>query len=189
MRILIAGLIGAVAMFIWATVAHTLTPLTSIGLQALPDEASAMATMHASLGDKPGLYFFPFMGGGDAKAMAAQQAKLAVSPHGLIVYNPPNGQAGLSPRQLVIEFVLELIESILTAVVIAYAVLVGFAARVGIAAAVGGVAAIATNLSYWNWYGFALDYSLANAFTEFMKFVFAGAAIAAFLAWRARKAA
>ena len=111
MRVLIAGVLGAVAMFIWASVAHTLTPLGAVGLTAMPNEAPVMAALHQSLGDKPGLYFFPFMTGAasDAKAMAAQEDKLRAGPSGLLAYRPP-GAPGVTPRLLVTEFVLELIE-------------------------------------------------------------------------------
>jgi hypothetical protein len=187
MRVLIAGLIGGIVMYIWASVAHVATPLATIGLKAMPNEAGAITALHQNLGDKPGLYFFPFMQGSasDSKAMAAQEAKLKVSPSGLLAYQPP-GTPGLAPRQLVIEFVLELVESILAAFILAGAA--GFSRRLGVAALIGVIAAMATNFSYWNWYGFSLDYTLANAFTELMKFVFAGAAIAWVLGWR-RKAA
>lgn len=180
MRILTAGLLGAIAMFIWASIAH-LSPLASIGLKSMPNEAAVKQDLLQGLGANRGLYFFPYTAGmrGDAKAVAA-------SPTGIIAYNPPTAPA--MGRQLGVEFVLQLIESILTAVVIA-AVAAGFGRRLAMAAAIGAVAAIATNFSYWNWYGFSFAYTLANAFIELMKFVFAGAAIAAFFAWRSRKAA
>jgi hypothetical protein len=183
MRVLIAGVIGGIVMYIWASVAHVATPLASIGLKAMPNEAAAMAVLHQSLGDKPGLYFFPFMHGAasDSKAMAAQEAMLKSNPSGILAYQPP-GTPGLAPRQLITEFVLELVESVLAAVVLACAA--GFSRRLGIAVVVGIIAGMATNLSYWNWYGFDIDYTLANAFTELMKFVFAGAAIAWVLGWR-----
>lgn len=180
MRILIAGLLGAIAMFIWATIAH-LSPLASIGLKSMPNEAAVMQDLQQGLGANRGLYFFPHAAGmrDDAKALAA-------SPTGIIAYNPPTAPA--MGRQLSIEFALELIESILTAIVIA-AVAAGFGRSVAIAAVIGAIAGISTNFSYWNWYGFSLDYTVANAFIELMKFVFAGVAIAAFLAWWSRKAA
>ena len=183
MRVLIAGVIGGIVMYIWASVAHVATPLATIGLEAMPNEAAAMAVLHQSLGDKPGLYFFPFMHGSasDAKAMAAQKAALQTSPAGLLAYQPP-GTSGLGVSRLITEFVLELVESVLAAVVLACAA--GFSRRLGIAVLIGVIAGMATNLSYWNWYGFDIDYTLANAFTELMKFVFAGAAIAWVLGWR-----
>lgn len=186
MRTPIVGVLGAIAMFAWATVAHIATPLAAIGLQTLPNEAAVVTALHDSLGDKPGLYFFPNARGGDQAAMRAQMEKLRTQPHGLLVYTPPGG-TGMSPTQLGTEFTLELIESVLTAVLLA-AMAPGFIRRLGMAAAIGVIAAMATNFSYWNWYGFTLDYTLANAFTELMKFVFAGAVIAAVLGWRGRSA-
>src|SRR5271165_6407089 len=184
MRILLAGLLGGVVMFIWASVAHLATPLASAGLEQMPNEASTISTLHAALGDRPGLYFFPAIAGSDSKAMKDQQAKMQLGPSGLLAYQPP-GSAGVSPRQLVVEFALEIGESLLATVVIVAAA--GIPRRLGLAVAVGLIAAVSTNISYWNWYGFSWDYTLANAFTEFMKFVLAGAAITAFLAWRSRR--
>ena len=184
MRILLAGLIGGVVMFIWATIAHVATPLASAGLQTLPAEATTIAALHASLGDKPGFYFFPAVAGSDSKAMKDQQAKMQLGPSGLLAYRPP-GAAGVSPRQLGIELLLEIGESVLLAVAVSVAA--GVPRRLGVAVAVGVIAAVSTNFSYWNWYGFSGDYTLANAFTELMKYVLAGAAIIAFLAWRGRR--
>jgi hypothetical protein len=184
MRILIAGVLGAIAMFIWATIAHVATPLASAGLKGVPNEAAVSAAMHRNLGDKPGLYFIPFATGTDAQTMARQEAKLRVEPSALVAYQPPGSQA--MGRQLGVEFTLELIESFLTAALLATAA--GFAPRLAMAAMIGAVAAIATNFSYWNWYGFSLEYTLANAFTELMKFVVAGLAIAVVLGWRRRGA-
>ncbi|HXU98964.1 MAG TPA: hypothetical protein VG166_00520 [Caulobacteraceae bacterium] len=184
MRTIVAGVLGAIAMYLWATIAHVATPLATIGLKAVPNEPAVMAAMARNLGDKPGLYFIPFMVGTDQKAMAAQETKLKTAPAALVAYRPP-GTGGMSGNQLITEFVLELVESLLTAAVLAAAA--GFSARLGMAAAIGLIAGMATNLSYWNWYGFSLDYSLANAFTEFMKFVVAGAVISLVMGWRRRR--
>ena len=54
MRILLAGLVGGVVMFIWATIAHVATPLASEGLKQLPNEAATISTLHTALGDSPG---------------------------------------------------------------------------------------------------------------------------------------
>ena len=43
-------------------------------------------------------------------------------------------------------------------------------------------------ISYWNWYGFSAAYTFANAFTELVKFVVAGAAIALVLRGRGKAA-
>jgi hypothetical protein len=82
-----------------------------------------------------------------------------------------------------VEFGLEIVESLLLAGVAAL-VAGGFGARMTAAALVGAIAAITTNLSYWNWYGFTLDYTLANGFMELMKYVIAGLVIALVLGRR-----
>lgn len=182
MRILVAGVLGGIAMFIWASVAHVATPLARMGLKAVPNEAAVSAAMHRNLGDKPGLYFIPFAADADQKTIAQQEAKLKVEPSALLAYQPPG--ANQFGRQLGVEFTLEVIESILTAALLVIAA--GFAQRLAMAVMVGVVAALATNFSYWNWYGFSFDYTLANAFTELMKFVVAGVVIALALGWRRR---
>jgi len=185
MRILIAGVLGGIAMFIWASIAHVATPLATVGLKPLPNGAATVAALHQQLGDKNGLYFFPYAGGMDSKSMAAQEALVKVGPSGLLAYQGPT-PPGTFGRQLAVEFALEVVESLLTAAVLVYAAT--FGARMGLALAIGVIAAMATNLSYWNWYGFSDAYTLANAFTELVKFVVAGAVIALVLRGRAKAA-
>jgi hypothetical protein len=180
MRTVIAGILGGIAMYVWASLAHGLTPLSTIGLQTIPNEAAALDRMHANLGDKPGLYAFP------AQAMK-DPAVMAHEPSGLVAYSPP-GSGGLTPARLVTEFVLELIEAILVAFVLV-TVAATFRARFMAAVGIGLIAAMATNFSYWNWYGFSLSYTYANAFIELVKFAVAGAVIAWWLGRGARAAA
>lgn len=184
MRILLAGLVGGVVMFVWASIAHLATPLATAGLKPLPAEASTIASLRAAIGDTPGLYFFPYLQGSGSKAMADQRAKMQLGPTGLLAYQAP-GSEGLTPRRLVVELLLEIGESILLALAITATADIG--RRLGLAVAIGVIAAASTNFSYWNWYGFSWDYTLANAFTELMKYVFAGVAITAMLAWRGRR--
>jgi hypothetical protein len=172
MRVLIAGILGGIAMYVWASVAH-LSPLAMVGAHTLPDEGLVTAGLQLSLGDKGGVYIYPGPQTPSAKGAAKP------GPAGMIAYDPHGGTAGPSPRQLVTELVLELVESLLLAAIVATAT--GFGQRVMVAALVGLIAAMATNLSYWNWYGFGLDYTLANGFIELIKFVVAGVVIAAVL--------
>lgn len=81
-----------------------------------------------------------------------------------------------------------MVESLLMAAIAALAA-AGFARRLTIAVLVGVIAGMATNASYWNWYGFGLDYTLANAFIELVKFAVAGLVIALLLGRRSPKAA
>lgn len=173
MRVLIAGILGGIAMYVWASVAH-LTPLGAVGVRPLPNEAVALATLRLDLGEARGVYIFP--------GVMAAKGGPATGAAGLLVY-APRAPLTLSPRQLGAEFGLEIVESLLLAGVVAL-VAGGFGARFGAAVLVGLIAAVTTNLSYWNWYGFTLDYTLATAFTELMKYLIAGLVIALVLGRR-----
>ena len=171
MRVLIAGIAGAIAMFAWASIAH-LSPLATIGVHTLPNEGFIVGVLQTNLYNRGGVYVFPSPKGDQA----ATHAK--VTSEGMLAYSRGNG--AMEPRQLGVEFGLELVESLLLAVIAALAA-ADFGTRVRLAALVGLIAGIATNFSYWNWYGFGLDYTLANGFIEAMKFVVAGLAIASIL--------
>ena len=180
MRVIIAGLLGGFAMYVWATIAH-LSPLAQIGVHTIPKPGDAVVatSLKLALGDQDGVYIYPTPA---AKMDATKAGGAKTQVEGMFSYNSA-GPAGLEPRQLVTEFVLELVESLLMAVIAAMAA-VGFGRRVGIATLVGVIAGMATNASYWNWYGFGLDYTLANAFIELVKFVVAGLVIALILGRR-----
>jgi hypothetical protein len=184
MRVVIAGILGGIAMFIWASVAHMATPLASAGLKPLPGGDATVASLHQTLGDKPGTYFFPYAAGQDSKAMAQQSAKMAAGPTGLMAYQGPGANA--FPRQLVVEFALEVFESILVAILIVG--VAGFGDRLRLVLAIGLIAAVTTNFSYWNWYGFDPTYTVANGFTELVKYLVSGLAAAWWLGRRERQA-
>jgi hypothetical protein len=184
-RVLLAGLLGGIAMYVWTAIAHMVLPLGEAGIKEIPNEPAVIAAMRSSLGDSSGLYLFPGMGlGPDATsqqkqaAMAQYSQKLAVIPSGIVMYNPPGMQA-LAPRQFIAEFVKELIEALLAAMLLAQTRLATFASRLGFMVAVGVLAAIGTNVSYWNWYGFPLAYTAAYMTTEIVGFVCAGLVAAA----------
>lgn len=184
-RILLAGLLGGIAMYVWTALAHMVLPLGEAGIKEIPNEPAVLGAMRTSLGDAPGLYLFPGMGlGPDATsqqkkdAMSQYSQKLAANPSGILMYNPPGAQA-LAPRQFIAEFVTELIEAMLAGFLLAQTRLASYAARFGFVAAVGLLAAIATNVAYWNWYGFPLVYTAAYMTTQFVGFACVGLVAAA----------
>jgi len=182
----VAGVAGAVVMFIWTSVAHIATPLGQTGFSQIPNEGHVLVAMHDSMGDKSGLYFFPWVDMKSKTAMADEQAKMKVNPSGLLLYQPPGAGAGMDPKMLVTEFVKEMITALIAAFLLAQTVIAGYAARVGFVSLIGFAAAITTNVSYWVWYRFPTDYTLAYGFTDFFGYVAAGLAIAAVLRTPAR---
>jgi hypothetical protein len=180
MRIAIAGIAGGIAMFIWTSIAHVALPLGQIGFSQIPNEAPVLSAMHDSIGERSGLFIFPWTDPKSSNAIAEAEAKMKINPSGLLIYHPP-GAAGMTAVMLIVEFVKEVIVSLIAAFLLAQTVIAGYAARVGFVALTGLAAAITTNVSYWNWYGFPTAYTVAYASIDFVAFVAAGLAIAAIL--------
>jgi hypothetical protein len=186
-RILMAGIVGGVAMFVWESVAHMALPLGEAGIREIPNEQTLLATMHGTLGTAPGFYYFPGMGLGPQATKEQRQAamqgyteKLARTPSGLLVYSPP-GASGMTPGKLGAELGGELLEAMLAAILLSLARLRSYFARVGFVTVAGVMAAVTTNLSYWNWYGFPGSYTTAHMTTLVVGYLCAGLAMAAVL--------
>jgi hypothetical protein len=179
MRILLAGLAGAVAMFVWTAIAHMATPLGAVGFSQMPNEQAVLHTMNDSIGAKPGLYFFPWVAPSDPKMMEKAEALEKANGHGLLLYHGPgqNIDADMTPM-LIKEFVKQFIQALIAAWIVSM-IAASFLMRVGIVTAIGVSASIATNVSYWNWYGFPLDFTLAAIAIEVVSAIAAGVAIAA----------
>jgi hypothetical protein len=173
-RYWLAGLAGAVAMFIWASVAHMTPMLATAGIQRMPNEPMVLAHLQSDMDMRGGLYIFPSAGPGDT---SAAQARMAKSPSGLMLYRPPPAR-GMEPRQLIGEFLLELFETLVATALLSVTAIYGFAGRVRFFAGLGVLAAVATNGSYWLWYGFPAAFSLAAMLIEVVKFVVAGVVVA-----------
>ncbi|MGN6517431.1 MAG: hypothetical protein ACTHLR_16525, partial [Rhizomicrobium sp.] len=116
MRIFIAALLGAVAMFIWTAIAHMATPLASMGFQQMPSEAAVLDTMDKSIGDHPGLFIFPYVAPNDPKMMEKYGALEKVHPSGMLLYRPAGkGMEGMPPSMLLKEFIRQFIETLIAA--------------------------------------------------------------------------
>ena len=186
-RIILAGVLGGIAMFIWSSVAHIVLPLGEIGIKEIPNETAVLDTMKTALGEAHGLYLYPGMGAGPNAsreqkhaAMSQYGQKLAANPSGILIYHPPGAQA-LTPGQLGTEFITEFLEAILAAFLVSRTRLAGYGSRVAFITVVGIVGAITTNIPYWNWYGFPGNYTAAYMGIEIADFLVAGLVIAAFI--------
>lgn len=189
-RLLIAGLVGGIAMFIWSALAHTALPLGETGLDMVGPDSTVAAALQAELGDKAGLYGFPGVAGNpheDEAAMAAMTEKMKTGASGLIVYHQP----GYNPPMTTLmgkEFALELVQSLILAWLLTRLAVSGLGARTTAAALVGVAVALSTNGSYWNWWGFPADYTLAAMVIQIVGYTVAGLAIAFVLGWKGKAA-
>ena len=95
MKIILAGVLGGIAMFIWTSVAHRVLPLGEAGIAEIPNEQAVLTIMQTSIGDKTGLYIFPGFGlGPDATKQQKQEAmktvgeRMTKNPSGILTAAP-----------------------------------------------------------------------------------------------------
>jgi hypothetical protein len=193
MKILLAGVLGGIAMFVWTSIAHMALPLGEAGINEMPNESAVLSAMQSRIGDKTGLYIFPGLGVGKnatreekSEAMKQMQQRIAANPSGILMYHPP-GRPFAFGKSLVIEFSTEVLQAILVIWLLAQTRIGSFAGRVGFVLIAGFLAAITTNVSYWNWYGFPGVYTASYILIEIVGFVLVG--VAAGLVLRKRSSA
>jgi len=51
MRILLAGVLGGIVMFVWTSIAHMALPLGEAGIGEIPNESVELSTMQSSIGE------------------------------------------------------------------------------------------------------------------------------------------
>jgi hypothetical protein len=180
MKILLAGILGAVAMFIWTAIAHMALPLGEAGVGEIPNESAVLSTMQSNIADQTGLYVFPGLGIGKnasrqekSEAMKHMNEKMAANPSGILMYHAPGRPFAFS-KALGIEFAAELLEAILVLFLLAQTRIASFVGRVGFVLVAGILAAIATNVSYWNWYGFPTVYIASYMLIQIVGFLCVG---------------
>src|SRR6478609_3691058 len=180
---LLAGVLGGLAFFFWSYVAHDVLPLGKAGIKEIPNEQAVLSSMKANMPEH-GLYFLPGIGlpenatrAQQAAAMEARMHKVETGPSGFLAYHP-SLQFSFG-KALVVELGTNIFQVLLAVILLGQTSLVSFAARWRFITIAGVLAAISTNISYWNWYGFPGNYTLAYLCTIAMGFVFAGLVVAA----------
>jgi hypothetical protein len=137
-------------------------PLSDAGVQQIVSEQALLSAMQSTI-TASGIYLFPKMPPGEDQA--AYEQKIASEPCGLLVY--PATRNFNVVKLLGGELLSELLQTLLAAYLLSMTHLRTFSARLGFYAVLGAIAAIATNVSYWNWYGFPAAYTGGYMFTTF----------------------
>jgi hypothetical protein len=182
-RIFLSGLVAGIAFFIWLSVIHLATPLGQVGVRAIPNEAEVVSAVKNTI-PQDGFYFFPnaMTAPGATKdekkaAMDAAMEKMKTSPTGIMIVHP-KGKAPLAANLLIIEFLNDVLQGMLLAWLLSVSTMTTMRGKITFALVVGLAATCVTNVSYWNWYGFPTDYTLAYMFGEVSGYVVMGLAIA-----------
>lgn len=173
-RILIAGVLAGLAMFVWEFVAHTFLPFGEMGLSSLPNDEAMRTALAAQLGDAEGMYFYPAIQMGQEPSPG---------PWGILLYHPA---WSFSWATLGWEALVELVMGLGLAPLVALAAPASFGRRMAIAALAGLAAAVAVSPSYTIWFGFPAAYTAAQMVVAFGDYVVGGAVVAWILRARIR---
>ncbi|MEZ5465176.1 MAG: hypothetical protein R3F22_08155 [Lysobacteraceae bacterium] len=189
MRILIAGILGGVAMFVWGAIAHTLLPLGSMGMVTGGPSAATLSALSQDATAGAGIYMLPSPSDatiGDEAAMNAFIEANKDSAYAFVVYQP-DGNPGLSAMgpNLLTQFVSDTLAALVLALVLAASAF-GMFKRVMIAAGFALFAWLTISVPYWNWYLFPLDFTFGGLVTQVIGWMGAGEAMAWWLGRKER---
>jgi len=184
MKLILAVLLGALAIFLWEFVAHMFTPLGEAGLGYLPKVEAVSSSLQSAIGGKAGMYIFP-TGGLTAdssreekqKAMERMNEEMKTKPSGLLIYKPAGTEFNFG-KNLAVQFVTDLAKAALLLALLTHTRLASFGKRVGFVVLAGVLAAIVTNIPHWNWYGYDPTFTMSQIVMEIIGFFCAGLVIA-----------
>jgi len=178
MRIIIAGILGGIVMFLWGFLSHTVFQIGDAGVKMLPNEAAVVAVLKTNI-NEPGYYFFPGIDMAHEASEAEQAAfaeKYKAGPTGILIYQP-TGQDVMSPKQLGVELASNIVACWLVAFILAMGI-PSFFKKVIAATLIGVVGWVSIMISYWNWYRYPDKFVLAEGCDQVIGWFLAGIAIA-----------
>jgi len=174
-RILLAGVLGGVALFLWGGLSHMVIGLGEVGVRPLPQQQPVMDTLRAST-PQAGFYFFPA-----PDSARKLPPDMEGGPRGILIYHPTGATMAMG-GQLLNECILNILQALILAFLLSLAPgLTGYASRVGFVVLIGLLAGITTNVEYWNWYGFPANYTAAIVADRVIGFLAIGLIAAAFV--------
>ena len=178
-KILLAGILGGIVMFVWGAVVH-MNPITGpMGLSMLNEKEDVVLAAVRDNVPQPGMYFFP--GRDMTKNMskeeeAAWTAKFKTGPSGLLLVQP-KGAEPMTTGQLAREFALNFFCALIAAFILA-STIGSYLCRVGMVTLIGLFSWLAISMAYWNWYLFPFPLVALDAIDQVIGWLLAGFLIA-----------
>ena len=90
MRTAIAGVLAAIALFMWGAISHTVLPFGEAGMQAPKNEDTILEAIRAGL-PKAGIYMLPYIFSeqmADEAATHAWVGKSLADSYAMVIYQP-----------------------------------------------------------------------------------------------------
>jgi hypothetical protein len=176
-RILIAGLLGAVACFIWGFISWAVLPWHNATMPNLPNEDAVIEVMRSNV-TATGVYQFPGHPATEAEGQAWMD-KYKRGPFGMLIYHA-NGTNPMSAQPFIGGFVLNFVIATLAAYLLSLAVakMTAYSQRVIFVTLLGVFAALASHIMAWNWMYIPTAYSLVMSADAVINSLVAGLVIA-----------
>jgi hypothetical protein len=179
-KVILAGIAGGAALFVWGVVAWMLLPIHRTSMRTLPDEQRVVDALVGS-GTSRGLYVVPAYpqasagGAVDTGAEEEWQRKASQGPLAVVVFEP----AGHPPSRLFRRMIEGLLVCVVAAMFSAWAlsrVRVGtYAGRAAFALGFGLVAWMLGPATEWIWLHYPTDYVLAALVDDLCGWAIVGA--------------
>lgn len=180
MRVVIAGLIGGLVIFLWSAFAHMALPIGEAGFKVPAQQDAVLGALAQSV-DGEGVYMYPSMPmeqWQDEAASAAFNQRSRGKPYAFVVYQPGGNPVNQSMTpNLVKQFATDILAALVAAWILALGAWT-FGRRVLVAGALGVFAWLAISLPQWNWYMFPMNMTLAALIEQVVGWLLAGAAMA-----------
>lgn len=170
-RILIAGVAGAIVLFVWSSISWMVIPWHR--MEKLPAEAS-IAQSFRSANVERGMYWLPAIDSSIDEAALTGAEKTArdkawqeaykQGPIALIAYRP-DGSSPLGIMKFITGFVLDFFVAAVAAILLMLAApsLPGLPGRVVFVVLLGVYTVFGANLMNWNWMNYPLKFTLELA--------------------------
>jgi len=172
-RILLAGILGGLGLFVWGGLSHMVLGLGEVGVRGLPQQQAVLDTLRAST-PEAGFYYFPQPD--SAMKLPADQIG---GPHGILIFHPTGATLAMG-GMLTKECILNIVQALILAFLLSLAPgLSGYMSRVGFVVLIGVLAGITTNVEYWIWYGFPSKYTAGIVSDRIVGFLIVGLVAAA----------
>ena len=189
-KVLLPGILGGIAVFIWSAISHMVLPIGSMGLKTIPNtEDAVLAAMKSNI-QEPGLYFMP---GYDmsrtptSDEWKALGAKTEAGPTAFLVYHP-TGTKMLTPGQLIREALFNILGGLIAAFIIS-ATVAPLATRGVMVMLMGLFAWLSISASYWNFYRFPGAFTIGEGLDQVIGWLIGGFLIAWLIGRTEKKAA
>lgn len=184
-RVIIAGVLGAVVYFVWGMAAWMYLPLHNATIHQLDDE-TRMTRMLEDRKLETGVYVVPFTENpvDDVKNTGSVFYKKHTKGPIYSIYYQAEGKEPMGIPVLINGFIINLLAALLAAVMLSCAVSGScktYAHRVGFVTGFGVFVGLVGHASYWNWMHFPLNYSIMFMLDVLLGWLLVGLIMAAII--------